>query len=145
MSRGLCTFRLDGRLFGVRVTDVQEVVQHQRLTPVPLAPPVVSGLLNLRGQIVTALDLRRRMELADRPADERPMHIVVRTPGGPVSLVVDAIGDVVEVERTSFETPPDTLTGVARELITGAYKLDGYLLLELDVHRVLAGLAASQN
>ena len=63
MSKGLCTFWLDGRCFGIAVTDVQEVVQHQRLTRVPLAPAAVSGLLNLRGQILTALDLRRRIEL----------------------------------------------------------------------------------
>jgi len=144
MSKGLCTFWLDGRCFGIDVTDVQEVVQYQRLTAVPLARPVVSGLLNLRGQILTALDLRRRMELVDRPEGQDPMNIVIRTDDGPVSLLVDRIGDVVEVEPDSFEAPPDTLTGVARDFITGAYKLEGYLLLELDTRRVLAGLATSQ-
>jgi len=145
MSKGLCTFWLDGRCFGIDVTDVQEVVQFQRLTAVPLARPVVAGLLNLRGQILTALDLRRRMELSERPAGQQPMNIVVRTDDGAVSLLVDKIGDVVEVEPATFEAPPDTLTGVARDFITGAYKLDGYLLLELDTRRALAGLAASQN
>ena len=144
MSKGLCTFWLDGRCFGIDVTDVQEVVQYQRLTRVPLARSVVSGLLNLRGQILTALDLRRRMELPDRPEDQDPMNIVIRTDEGPVSLLVDRIGDVVEVEPESFEAPPDTLNGVARDFITGAYKLEGYLLLELDTRRVLAGLATSQ-
>ena len=145
MTKGLCTFWLDGRCFGIDVADVQEVMQHQSLTRVPLAQPVISGLLNLRGQILTALDLRRRMGLPDRPDDQRPMNIVVRSENGPVGLLVDRIGDVAEVEPESFEAPPNTLTGVARDLITGAYKLDGYLLLELDTKRVLAGLAASRT
>lgn len=144
MSKGLCTFWLDGRCFGISVTDVQEVVQYQRLTRVPLSRPEVSGLLNLRGQILTAVDLRRRMELPDRPEGQDPMNIVIRTDDGAVSLLVDKIGDVVEVEPGSFESPPDTLTGVARDFITGAYKLDGFLLLELDTRCVLAGLASSQ-
>lgn len=144
MTKGLCTFWLDGRCFGIDVTDVQEVVQHQRLTAVPLALPVVAGLLNLRGQILTALDLRRRMELPDRPPGKDPMNIVIRTEDGPVSLLVDRIGDVVDVEPGSFEAPPDTLTGAARAFITGAYKLDGYLLLELDTRCVLAGLATAR-
>ena len=145
MSRGLCTFWLDGRCFGIDVGDVQEVVQSQRLTRVPLARPAVLGLLNLRGQILTALDLRRRIELGDRAAGDEPMHIVVRTEMGTVSLLVDRIGDVVEVTPELFEAPPETLTGVARDVITGAYKLDGCLLLELDTRRLLAGVATGQS
>lgn len=132
-----CTFRLDGLTFGIEVDRVQEVIRAQELTSVPLASPVVEGLINLRGQIVTALDLRRRLELPPRADDRAPMNIVVRTATGELSLLVDEIGDVVDVEAAMFEAPPETLSGVARELITGAYKLDDRLLLVLDTDRVV--------
>src|SRR5262245_18463506 len=105
------------------------------MTRVPLAPPVVRGLINLRGQIVTALDLRRRLALSDRPADQLPVNVVVQTDDGAVSLLVDEIGDVLSVPESAFERPPETLRGTARELIRGAYKLDGRLLLILDTQR----------
>jgi purine-binding chemotaxis protein CheW len=133
--RQYCTFTLDGLLFGVEVSSVQEVIRFQEMTDVPLAHRVVSGLINLRGQIVTALDLRRRLELPERPSGERPMNIVVRTEDGAVSFLVDEIGDVVEVDESSFERPPETLRGNARTLIPGAYKLEGRLLLVLDTAR----------
>jgi purine-binding chemotaxis protein CheW len=127
-----CTFRLDHLTFGVEVDRVQEVLRHQQLTAVPLANPVVEGLINLRGQIVTALDLRRRLDLPPREEGTLPMNIVVRTGTGSLSLLVDEIGDVVDVDDSTFETPPETLQGVARELIVGAYKLEDRLLLALD-------------
>lgn len=127
-----CTFRLTDLTFGIEVERVQEVIRAQPMTGVPLANPVVEGLINLRGQIVTALDLRRRLELPPRPEGQDPTNIVVRTSMGQLSLLVDRIGDVVDVDQATFEEPPETLEGVARELITGAYKLDGVLLLVLD-------------
>src|SRR5206468_4583870 len=99
---------LDGLFFGVDVLTVQEVICYQEMTRVPLASKVVSGLINLRGQIVTAIDLRRRLELRERPADRLPMNVVVRTDDGAVSLLVDEIGDVLEVDEESFERPPET-------------------------------------
>jgi purine-binding chemotaxis protein CheW len=132
-----CTFFLDGLFFGVGVQKVQEVIRFQEMTRVPQAPPVVSGLINLRGQIVTALDLRRRLGLREREAGQRPMNVVVRTDDGVVSLLVDEIGDVVEVDQESFEPPPETLRGVARELVLGVYKLKDRLLLLLDTERVV--------
>jgi purine-binding chemotaxis protein CheW len=102
------------------------------MTRVPLAPKVVRGLINLRGQIVTAIDLRRRLELPERPAGRLPMNVVVRDDEGALSLLVDEIGDVVEVQEDAFERPPEMLDGVARELIHGAYKLKDRLLLVLD-------------
>ena len=132
-----CTFRLGGLFFGVEVTKVQEVIRYQEMTPIPLAPRTVSGLINLRGQIVTAIDLRRVLEFDDRPADERPMNVVIRTDEGAVSLLVDRIGDVLHVEAEAFERVPDTVTGVARELILGAYKLTDSLLLVLDTDRIV--------
>lgn len=136
-SQQFCTFFLDGLFFGVEVEKVQEVIRHQKTTTVPLAQDVIGGLINLRGQIVTAVDLRRRLELSQRHAAAVPMNVVIRTEDGAVSLLVDEIGDVVEVEQDSFEHPPDTLNGVARELIRGAYKLKGRLLLLLDTDRAL--------
>lgn len=143
--RGLCTFWLAEHCFGVDVLGVQEVIRHQDVTPVPLAPSVVVGLMNLRGQIITSCDLRIRMELGERPADLVPMNVVLQTPDGPLSLLVDRIGDVIEVSDDDFETPPSTVTGVARDLIVGAYKLDGRLLLELDTVRLVHGLAVSAD
>jgi len=132
-----CTFLLGGLYFGIDVLQVQEVSRHQEMTRVPLAPPVVRGLINLRGQIVTAVDLRRRLELPDRAEGDLPVNVVVRTEDGAVSLLVDEIGDVLEVPAEAFERPPETLRGTARELIRGAYKLDGRLLLILDTDRAV--------
>ena len=131
-SRQLCTFYLDDHLFGVDAQTVQEVIRFQEMTRVPQAPPSVSGLINLRGQIVTAIDLRRRLGMKPREVGKLPMNVVVRSDNGAVSLLVDQIGDVIEVDAENFETPPDTLQGLARELVKGAYKLDGRLLLLLD-------------
>ena len=131
------TFTLDGLHFGVEVLKVQEVLRHQPMTPVPLAPPVVEGLINLRGQIVTALDLRRRLALAPRADGQLPMNVVVRTADGVVSLLVDEIGDVVEVGDSEFEPAPERLKSGLTSLVTGVYKLKGYLLLVLDVERAV--------
>ena len=133
-----CTFTVDGHYFGLDVLKVQEIIRYQQMTHVPLAPPVVRGLINLRGQIVTAIDLRRRLELADRPADRLPVNVVVQTDDGAVSLLVDEIGDVLQVPEKLFERPPDTVKGTARELIRGAYKLPDRLLLILDTERTVS-------
>lgn len=137
-----CTFYLDGLFFGVDVQRVQEVLRHQTLTPVPLAPPTVRGLINLRGQIVTALDLRQRLGMPPRVSEKPPMNIVIRSDEEAVALLVDEIGEVVDVEEGRFERPPETLQGPARELIPGAYKLDARLLLILDVDRAITPLGA---
>lgn len=132
-----CTFTLDTMTLGVEVERVQEAIRYQPMTPVPLAPAVVGGLLNLRGQIVTAIDLRRCFGLTDRPEGQLPMNVVIRTPDGAVSLLVDRIGDVVETRADDFEPVPDTVSAVARDLVNGAYKLPGVLLLALHTDRVL--------
>jgi purine-binding chemotaxis protein CheW len=132
-----CTFRVASLYFGVEVHRVQEVVRCQRITRVPLAPNVIGGLMNLRGQIVASLDLRYRLGLPDRNENDEPMHVVIRTGDGAISLLVDEIGDVLEVNPETFEQPPETLRGPSRELIRGAHKLDGRLLLVLDIERAL--------
>jgi purine-binding chemotaxis protein CheW len=141
-EKQFCTFSVDGLFFGVEVLQVQEVIRYQEMTPVPLAPAVVSGLINLRGQIVTAIDLRTALGLTERPAGSLPMNVVVRTDDGVVSLLVDEIGDVLNVDEASFERPPETLSGTARELITGVYKLKGRLLLILDTVRAVGANAS---
>jgi purine-binding chemotaxis protein CheW len=130
-----CTFYLDGLLFGVELKGVQEVIRSLEMTQVPLAPEVVGGLINLRGQIVTAVDLRRRLELEARPPEALPMNVVVRSDDGAVSLLVDEIGDVVEVEDTTFEPPPETLRGKVRAMIMGVHKLENNLLHVLDTEK----------
>src|SRR4051812_39438855 len=128
-----CTFFLGDFMFGIEVQTIQEVICYQTMTPVPLAPATVSGLINLRGQIVTAIDLRQRLELPARVGGALPTNIIVRTSDGAVSLLVDEIGDVVDVDSALHEGCPETLEGRARELVTGVYKLDGRLLLIIDV------------
>jgi purine-binding chemotaxis protein CheW len=136
-SKQFCTFYVNGLFFGVEVLKVQEVIRYQGMTQVPLAPPMIQGLINLRGQIVTAIDLRRRLELAPREGDQLPMNVVVRSDDGAVSLLVDEIGDVVEIQDDIYERPPETLKGVARELVQGVYKLKEQLLLILDTEKTV--------
>jgi len=130
-----CTFYLNKLFFGVELQKVQEVMRYLELTAIPLAPDVVSGLMNLRGQIVTAVDLRRRLELPNRPDGMLPMNVVIRSADGAVSLLVDEIGDVVEVDDDSFERPPETLQGKVREVILGVHKLENTLLHVLDTDK----------
>jgi purine-binding chemotaxis protein CheW len=136
-ERQFCTFYLGPHYFGVDVMHVQEIICGQAMTRVPLAPPVVRGLINLRGQIVTALDLRRRLEMPDADKEREPINVIVQTTDGAVSLLVDEIGDVLPVSDDDFERPPQTLQGTARELVVGAYKLKDRLLLILDVERAV--------
>lgn len=130
-----CTFYLDKLLFGVELEKVQEVIRYLEITQIPLAPRVVSGLMNLRGQIVTGIDLRRRLELVDRPGEMQPMNVVIRSADGAVSLLVDEIGDVVEVTDESFERPPETLQGKVREVILGVHKLEKSLMHVLNTEK----------
>ncbi|HYC76501.1 MAG TPA: chemotaxis protein CheW [Planctomycetota bacterium] len=127
-----CTFRLNGLHLGLEVLRVQEVLRHVAVTRVPRAPASVAGLINLRGRIVTAVDLRSRFGFAPRNDGRPSINVVIRTPEGPVALLADEIGDVEDVDAEGFEPPPDTLDGEARRLIRGAYKLENGLLLVLD-------------
>lgn len=137
-SKQYATFSLNGLFLGVEVLKVQEVIRYQEMTRVPLAPQMIQGLINLRGQIVTAIDLRHRLELPPRPEGQLPMNVVVRSDDGAVSLLVDEIGDVVEIQEESYERPPETLKGVARELVTGVYKLRDRLLMILDTEKAVS-------
>ncbi|MEZ5282838.1 MAG: chemotaxis protein CheW [Acidimicrobiales bacterium] len=136
-ARRMCTFRVADLWLGVQVDDVQEVLRNRGITTVPLAHAAVRGLLNLRGQITTTIDLKRRLELAGDGSEQGGAHLVVRHMGESISLLVDAIDDVIDVDPSTFEPPPETATVQVRELISGAYKLEGALLLALDIDAVL--------
>ena len=137
MSGQYATFNVGDLFFGLEVRKVQEVLRYQEMTGVPRANNVIEGLINLRGQIVTALDMRVRLKMPPRENGETPMNIVVHNEDGAVSLLVDEIGDVIEVDQGSFETPPETIDQTARELLEGVHKLENRLLLVLSSARVL--------
>ena len=136
-SKQFCTFKLGEHFFGIDILQVQEIIRRLTFTRIPLAPTLIEGLVNLRGQIVTAIDMRQRLGLPARDADKMPIHVVVHLDDGSASLLVDEIGDMMELGDESFESPPDTVQGQARELISGVYKLENRLLLVLDIGKTV--------
>ena len=132
-SRQFATFEVADQLFGVEVEAVQEVLSYNEYTPVPLAPPAVGGLFNLRGQVIAAVDLRVQLGMARQALQGPVMNVILRGDGEPVSLLVDKIGEVVDLADDTFEPPPVTLSGPTRDLVVGTYKMDGRLMLALDV------------
>jgi purine-binding chemotaxis protein CheW len=142
-TKQFCTFFLDDHIFGVDAHMVQEVIRYQEMTQVPLTPPSVFGLINLRGQIVTAIDMRTRLGYPDRPSDKLPMNVVIRSDDGAVSLLVDRIGDVTDVSSDLHETLPDTFRGPIRAFVDGTYKLDQQLLLVINTTEVVREVHAA--
>ena len=137
-ERVLCTFRVAEHLLGLDISVIQEVLRNQGVTRLPLAAPAVRGVINLRGRIVPALDLRRCLDIPVADAGCDDANIVVRErEEAPVSLLVDRIGDVVTVPSEACERVPETIRGAARELIRGVFPLHDRLLLELDLGKVL--------
>ena len=135
LDQFLC-FVLGGETYGIPILKVREIQVSAKITRIPQAPEAIPGVINLRGQIVTAIDVRARFGLPPRTGDDLPMNVVVRTDEGVVSLLVDEIGDVLEVDEAAFERVPETLLGTIREHVRGVYKLDVGLLLLLDAERV---------
>ena len=135
-TTGLCTFRLGGILLGLPVSDVQEIVRASAVTPVPLAPPLVRGLVNLRGQVLPALDLRWRLGM-DRAGREPGIHVILSRDGELISLPVDSIDDVLSLGSDRRLPPPETLHRPLREACLAAWDLVDELLLELDPERLL--------
>jgi purine-binding chemotaxis protein CheW len=134
----ICTFALDGSTFALPVSEIREVVRGLSVTPVPLAAGAVRGLVNLRGQIATAVDLRRRLELPERPPGQDEVNVVIEAAEGPVCLTVDDVGDVILVPVSAIERPPETLRPVVRELVRGICKRDDALVLLLDTARAIS-------
>jgi purine-binding chemotaxis protein CheW len=135
-SEDFVTFNIAGQLFGLPVLGVQDILSATRITPVPLAPPEIAGSLNLRGRIVTAIDVRLRLGL---PAKDRQgqMSIVAEHEGELYSLMVDSVGEVLALKNADFERNPPTLDAGFREYSNGIYRLDDRLLVVLDVNRLL--------
>jgi purine-binding chemotaxis protein CheW len=143
--RQFCTFCVEDLLLAIDVLEVQEVIRYQEMTRIPTAPPVLRGLINLRGQIVTAIDLRRRLELPPADDDRRPMNVVIRTGEGAISLLVDEIGDVLELDEEGCEPAPETIPSAIRDLLVGIHRLPDRLLIVLDPEKVInlgGGVAA---
>jgi purine-binding chemotaxis protein CheW len=142
-SAQYCTFELDQHVFGIPVGDVQEVLTSQRVRRVPGAAAEVAGLLNLRGEIVTRLDLRPRLQLAAASASDDPrLDMVVRTPEGPVSLVVDAVGDVLTLGSEDLDEVPDTVPHALRSVVRAVHQAPDRLLLILDTATATSVAAA---
>jgi len=136
-SREYVTMTVADQLFGIPVLTVQDVLGPQRITRIPLSPPEIAGALNLRGRIVTAIDVRRRLALPARNADTSSMSVVVDHKGELYSLIVDAVGEVMSLPVESYERNPATLDPRWREVSGGIYRLKGKLLVVLEVARLL--------
>ena len=132
-----CTFWVSGLFFGVAVDEVQEVLRLQPMTPVPRADEAVTGLINLRGQIVTAVDLRCRLGLPAREDDTLPMNVIIRSRGEVVSLLVDDIGDVMEAGDRVPEPAPANLPTAVASALHGVIPLPDTILLVLDANRAV--------
>ena len=133
-----CTFWVGSHFLGIEVEKVQEVLKFGEITPVPLSPPAVRGLINLRGRIVTVIDLRRRFGVQqDDTTSTNQMHVILYDDQDSLSLMIDRFDDVVEVGDETYEESPDTLQGEARRLIRGAFKLKEQLMLVVDVDHAI--------
>ena len=136
-SHEFVTVTIADQLFGIPVLSVQDVLGPQNITRIPLAPAEVAGALNLRGRIVTAIDVRERLNLPPRAADEAGMSVVVEHHGDLYSLLIDSVGEVLSLPADRFERNPATLNPEWREVSAGIYRLDSALLVVLDVERLL--------
>jgi len=136
-NRDFVTIRLSGQLCGIPILSVHDVLSEQRITVVPLAPSAVAGVLNLRGRIVTAINLRKRLGLDDSGEGDENMSIVVEYEGEPYSLLIDSVGDVMSFPEEKFERNPVTLDERWQGVSEGIYRMEGELLVILDVEKLL--------
>jgi purine-binding chemotaxis protein CheW len=128
---------IGGQLFGLPILRVQDVFAPERLTTVPLAPCEIAGLLNLRGRIVTLINMRRRLGLGGEESGSPPMAIGVELRGESYGLLIDSVGEVLKLDDMACEPNPSNLDPRLANVSTGIYRLDGQLLMVLDVDRVL--------
>jgi purine-binding chemotaxis protein CheW len=137
-SGQLCGFKVGSGFYAISVLEVQEVIKPQLVTKVPSSPIYIQGLINLRGQIVTAISLKSLFGLENsNERSEDYMNIIVRAGESLYALVVDEILDVIDVDEKTFEPTPDTIDEKVRVLISGVYKLDTNLLMLLDLEKTL--------
>ena len=139
------TVLIDDQTFGIPALKIQDVLGAQKVTRIPLSSPEISGLLNLRGRIVTAINLRRRLGVEPLPEDKSPMSVVVEHKGELYSLVVDSVGEVLSLEEKDFEKTPVTLQEEWREISSGVYRLKESLLIVLDVAALLDSLQTAED
>lgn len=132
------TMRIDRQLFGVPVKYVRDVLRRQHITPIPLAPSEVAGSLNLRGRIVTVIDLRNRLQLKTSDPVEGGMFVVVEHRGELYSLMVDNVGEVMTIAAGAVEKTPANLGSSWMDVASGIYKLDGELLVIMDVEALFS-------
>ena len=131
------TMRVGGQLFGISVMAVQDVLRRQRIAKVPLAPKVVAGLLNLRGRIATAIDMRVRLGMDPFENLSQAMNVVVEYRGDLYSMVVDSVGEVLSLPLDKFEHSPVNMSDSWRSVSAGVFKLDSNLLVILDVESII--------
>ncbi len=141
----LTTFRLGSHWCGIPLEMVQEAVVAGEVTPVPLSPPEIVGLINLRGRIITVVDLAPVLRLETSGPGGARMQVVLDGKWRDVSLLVDRMDDVITVEEESLEPPPETLDEGIRNLITGAFERPGGIVLSLDLERVLASVLGRER
>lgn len=132
-----CTFYLDKKHYGIPMMEVQEVMLQQDLAPVPLAPSVVRGLMNLRGNIVLSIDIRRRLGLPESDPTQDSIQIITQGPAGLVGWMVDQMGEVADLDPAAGEIPPGTVPAANRELTQSVFQLESGLLMVLDGQRIL--------
>jgi purine-binding chemotaxis protein CheW len=130
------TVMIGGQLFGLPIARVLDVFILERLTRVPLAPPQIAGVLNLRGRIVTAIDMRRRLALPPRELGEKRMAVGIEHHGESYGLLVDSVGEVLKVPAASRDANPVNLDPCLARVAGGVHRLDGRLMVILDVSRV---------
>jgi purine-binding chemotaxis protein CheW len=135
------TLTIAGQLLGIPVLLVHDVLGPQRITRIPLAPVAVLGSLNLRGRIVTAIDVRRRLGLPERAAGSSSMSVVVEDCGELYSLVVDNVGEVLSLSASELAAPPVTLAALWRSVSRGIHRMRDQLLVVLDITQLLAGVS----
>lgn len=133
------TFIIAGQLFGIPVLKVQDILTPDRIASIPLAPPEVKGSINLRGRIVTVIDVRVRLGLENREVDEHSMGVTVEQQHELYTLLVDKVGDVISLSKESYENNPATLDKLWREFAVGVYRLEESLMVVLDVEKLLEG------
>jgi len=131
--------------FGIPVLQVQDVLREQVVTKIPLSPPEVSGSLNLRGRIVTAINVRRRLNLEDVDNNAETMSVVIEHEGELFSLIIDSVGDVLGIDRDLIEKSPSTLDSTWRDISTGIYQLEDELLVIMDVSKLLDNIGGSDS
>jgi purine-binding chemotaxis protein CheW len=142
-SKEFLTFMIGEQRFGIPILQVQDVLGEQRVTRIPLAPPEVSGSLNLRGRIVTAINVRRRLSMPENAhTDLKEMSVVVEHEGELYSLIIDRVSDVMNLDDNAFEKSPTTLDATWKEISSGIYRLKGELLIIIDVPKFLGAVSS---